>query len=612
MFAALESRPRPLRRALALPAIALLLASPLACKPKAAPEIPIVDDEATTAKTPAPVQAEPEPEPPPPPSVHVRASVRELSEFFALVKEITAAWSGEAFDVSAQAQAILLQMGYGPGMWSSLDWSGVMAGDLHFPLAEDALPGDSRAFGTLAAQSPRAVLDAVPESRRPQPLGDGVWEMVDDNLRVLFREQGQALEFALVPSDLDQASSLVAPALAGRRLQVVANEFPEGWLSARDFVDLPEGNPQADRVAAVIEGASELRFEVDAGTDRDLQLHLGALAPFELLGLDPLGPPRTQPTALEGLLPGQPVAVFAQTWGSPALIHKAIDRSVPLDQLPEPFAKIARDAIAAAHALLDQVKSDVVLGLYLTKSGKAALLVAADVKDEVQAGAALKTVSKSVVSALESYRELAGGSPEAAFKVTYKPGGGNLGQGKGDLLRLGPPKNMAADLERFEFFLTKKGEVEVISGVHGGVAYMALGGGAGELWADKRAGALASDGGLAQARAASGGCQVCVGIDPVGVTRMMATVARDATADKKTEKEYVAVLRDLGKLGELGDVGLGFQAQAGKGALALGVPRSLLMPPPATTEKVRALFDRVWDAYFDGEPSERKVSERAR
>ena len=64
-------------------------------------------------------------------------------------------------------------MGYGPGMWSSLDWGGVMAGDLRFPLTDESLPGDSRAFGTLAAQSPRAVLDAVPESRRPQPLGDG-------------------------------------------------------------------------------------------------------------------------------------------------------------------------------------------------------------------------------------------------------------------------------------------------------------------------------------------------------------------------------------------------------------------------------------------------------
>jgi hypothetical protein len=611
MFAALESRPRQLRRALALPAAALLLASPLACKQKEAPAIPIVDDEAKTAEAPPPVQAEPEPEPAPPPSVHVRASVRELGDVFALAKEITGAWSGEPVDVSAQAQAILLQMGYGPGMWSSLDWGGVMAGDLRFPLSDESLPGDSRAYGTLAAQSPRAVLDAVPESRRPQPLGDGMWEMVDDNLRVLFREQSKSLEFALVASDLDQASSLVAPALEGRRLQVVANEFPEGWLSARDFVDLPQG-AQADRVAAVFDGAGELRFEIDAGTDRDLQLHLSALAPFEHLGLDPLGPPRKQATALESSLPGAPVAVLALPWGSPALLHKALDQGIPLDQVPEPFNKIAREAIGASHTLLDQVKSDAVIGLYLTKSGKAAVLLSADVKDEVQAGAALKTITKSVVSALESYRELAGGSPDAAFKVTYKPGGGNLGKGKGDLLRLGAPKNMAADLERFAFLLTKKSEVEVISGVHSGVAFMAFGGGAGELWADKRAGTLANDGGLAQARAASGGCQLCVGLDPVGVTRMMATVARDAADDKKIEKEYAAVLRDLGKLGDIGDVGFGAQVQAGKGALALGVPRTLLVPPPATADKVRALFDRVWDAYFDGEPSEREAAKRAR
>ncbi len=598
---------RSLSRPLALSAAWLLALAPASCKQKEAPEIPVVDDEAGAPEPeleespPAVVDAEP------PPSVHVRASVRELDDVFAWVKESTGAWTGEPFDISAQAQAMLLQLAYGPGMWTSLNWSGLMAVDFQVPLTEEALPSDFRAFGTLAAANSRAVIDAVPEGRRPQPLGNGIWEMVDENVRLLFREQPAALEFAFVAADLDRATSLKSQVKGGRRLQVVADGIPEGWIDARDFVDLPPESQAMRQVAAVADGLSEARLELDAGTDRDLQLRLGALAPFEKLGLDSLGPPRVKPTALEGRMPGNPVAALSMPWGSPALLHASIDRSVPMDQIPEPFNKLARQAIGAAHELLDQVQDDVSLGLYVTKSGRVAVLLAADVKDEAAGAQSLRQITDAIVQALESYRELAGGSADVAFKVTTKAGGARLGRGKGDVLRIGAPKNMAGEADRVASFLTKKKEVEVISGVSDGVAMLAIGGGASELWGDTKAGVLASDGGLLQARRATDGCQFCVTVDPVGVTRMVATIARDRSTDGKVTKEYAKVLTELNKLGELGDVGLGLQLQTGRGALALGLPRALFNPDPAKAKRVRELFDRVWDAYFDGEPSEREA-----
>ncbi len=598
---------RSLTRPLVLSAAALFALAPLSCKQKEAPEIPVVDDEAGAtqpeAEESAPVVAEAEPLP----SVHVRASVRELDDVFAWVKQSTGAWTGEPFDISAQAQGMLLQLAYGPGMWTSLNWSGLMAIDFQVPLTEESLPSDFRAYGTLAAANSRAVIDAVPEGRRPQPLGNGVWEMVDENIRLLFREQPTALEFAFVAADLDKATSLKSAVTGPRRLQVVADGIPKGWLDARDFVDVPPDGQAMRQIAAVGDGLSEVRFELDAGTDRDLQLRVGALAPFEKLGLDPLGPPRVKPTALEGRMPGNPVAALSMPWGSPALLHASIDRSVPMDQIPEPFNKLARQAIGASHELLDQVQNDVSMGLYVTKSGRVALLIAADVKDEAAGGQALKQISDAVVQALESYRELAGGSAEVAFKVTTKAGGARLGRGKGDLLRIGVPKNMAGEADRVASFLTKKKEVEIITGVSDGVAMLALGGGAGELWGDAKAGVLASDGGLLQARRAADGCQLCITVDPVGVTRMVATIARDRSTDAKVSKEYAKVLSELGKLGELGDVGLGLQLQAGRGAFAIGFPRALLTPEPTTAKKARELMDRVWDAYFDGEPSEREA-----
>jgi len=597
---------RSLPRPLALSAVALFALSPVSCKQKVAPEIPVVDDDAGASQpeveeSPAVVEAEPLP------SVHVRASVRELDDVFAWVKQSTGAWTGEPFDISAQAQGMLLQLAYGPGMWTSLDWSGLMAIDFQLPLTEESLPSDFRAFGTLAAVNSRAVLDAVPEGRRPQPLGNGVWEMVEDNVRVLFREQAAALEFALVASDLDAATSLKSAVTGGRRLQIAADGIPKGWLDAGDFVDLPPESQAMRQITAVTDGLSELRFELDVGTKRDLQLRLGAIAPFEKLGLDPLGPPRSKPTALEGRMPGNPAMALSMPWGSPALLHASIDRSVPMDQIPEPFNKLARQAVGAAHELLDQVQSDVSMGLYVTKSGRVALLFAADVKDEAAGGQALKQINDAVVQALESYGELAGGSADVAFKVTTKAGGARLGRGKGDLLRIAVPKNMAGEADRVASFLTKKKEVEVISGISDGVAMLALGGGASELWGDAKAGVLASDGGLLQARRAADGCQLCVTVDPVGVTRMVATIARDRSSNPKVTKEYAKVLAELKKLGDVGDVGLGLQLQAGRGAFAIGVPQALLTPEPTTAKKARELMDRVWDAYFDGEPSEREA-----
>ncbi len=598
---------RQLTRSLALPAIALLALSPLACKQKTAPAIPVVDDEAQAPVTDLDdmpdVLAEPEPEPPP--SVHVRASARSFDDIFALIKQATGAWTSEPFDVDDQAQAMLLQMAYGPGLWNNLDWSGLMAVDFQVPLADDSLASDFRAYGTLASTNSRTLVDSMPEGSRPQPLGNGVWEMISDNLRVLLREQPAALEFAFVTSDLDRAAGLPAatPATATTRFAVVADNIPEAWLDAHDFIDLPESSQAMRQLSAVVDGISEVSFAFDAGTERDLRLSIEARAPFQQLGLSPLGPPRLRPTSLEASLPGSPFAVITMSWGSPELLHKTIDRSVPMDQIPAPFDKLARTAIGGAHSLLDQIQDDVAVAFYLTKNGRLAVIMAAKVRNEAAGAKALRDITDSMVQGLESYSELVGGSAEASIKMTFKAGGGRLGRGRGDLLRIRAPKNMAQETKRAAFLLSKKKEFEVLSGVQNGVAILAYGGGTSELWADKKAGTLAEDTGLAQARIASTGCQLCLSVDPVGITRLIATIARDRSNDTKITKDYSKVLGGLKKLGDIGDIGLGLRLQDDRGAFALGMPHRLLVPDPAVATKATALFDRVWDAYFDGEES---------
>jgi hypothetical protein len=54
--------------------------------------------------------------------LHVQASVSGLGDVLQLVKQATTAWNPKnPLDASAWVQAMLLQLGYGPGLWNSLD-----------------------------------------------------------------------------------------------------------------------------------------------------------------------------------------------------------------------------------------------------------------------------------------------------------------------------------------------------------------------------------------------------------------------------------------------------------------------------------------------------------
>ncbi|MCA9634992.1 MAG: hypothetical protein KC420_03050, partial [Myxococcales bacterium] len=193
-------------------------------------------------------------------------------------------------------------------------------------------------------------------------------------------------------------------------------------------------------------------------------------------------------TYAETLEPGAPVAAVEVSWGSPMLLHKMLDRSLPLDQIPAPFDKMARDAVGSAHALLDEVKGDAVIGLYLSKSGKVALVLAAEVANPGAAKGQLRTLTGSLAAALEGYRELAGGAKDAAFKVTLAQDGGRLGSDKVDLLAVSVPKNMEQEAAKAAYALSKKKELEILAGVRDQVAILAIGGGAAEVFADKKAG----------------------------------------------------------------------------------------------------------------------------
>ncbi len=583
-----------------------LVASPACTKTKKESTVPVVDDDAEAAKAKAEadakVAAEVRPAPtqaPSGPTLHVRGAVRELADVFTWIKLVTAAWTPESpFDVNAQGQALLLQLGYGPGMWANIDWNGVMAADLRLP--PDGAPGDLRLFGTIAAKNPRAVIDAVPEGQRPQPLGGGLWELVTEGTRVFFREGSAALEVALEVGDLEKSQGLVAFGKSGWRAQVVADEFPPGFIDPREIVDLPPQSPLMKQVSGVVEELKELRVEADIGSQRDLLIRAAAVAPFSRLGLDTLGPVRRQSTALEAALPGGAAAVLAIPWGSPAALHAMLDKNVPVDQVPAPFDTLAREALGGVHTLADQIQGDVVIAVYLAPGDSLAVVMAGTVRDEAASRQALRAIHGAAVKGLQTFGEMAGGK-DASFKIAVKSDGAAFAGGKADLITLGLPKNVEREADSIKFLLSKKKELEVIGGVSEGVAVLAFGGGARDVLGKAGRSTLASDVGLALARGASDGCHFCVGVDPVAALRLAAVVNRDTATDPAKAKELGKVAAELARVPSLGGVGLGLQVSADRGNLALGVPRTLMIPPPAVAKQLGGLVDQVTKPYFEGE-----------
>lgn len=584
---------------LALVTAALVAALvPSGCAKKTPPPaVTVVEDTPQDGAAPgAPVEADPAAprgKKPAGKPIHVTLNLRELGDVMTLVKQATTAWTPkQPIDPATQAQAILLQLGYGPGLWTSLDLAGAHALDATFHPQDTSY--DLKLAGSVAALSPKGILDAMPSSQRPQPLGNGLWELVQGDLRIIVREQPKSLEFALSQAELARAAGLAAAAGQGRRLQLRGEDLPKGMLESSDLLSmLPAGLRR--QVAGVLREATAAAIELDAGTDRDLALQLSAAGPFAKLGLSPLGPARAQPTALEAALPPGPALVVSMPWGSPETLHALLDKGVRVDQIPAPFDKVARDAIAGSHALLDQVAGDVVFAVYLSPAGEVTALIAAGVKDEAAARAAVRGVEQAAVAGLESFNTLTGEDKSAKIGVKFKADGARVGGLKGDQLTVDVPKNMDKEAAALEPVLGRKKQLQAISLVSGQVAFMAIGAGAQKLAGEVAAGlkaprktSLSTDGGLRQARQASQGCHFCVGLDPTAVVRLGLLMDPERRKDKARLKEIDAASAAYAKVG--GALGLGVRLEPETGAFALGMSKSLLVPPPAEAAQLSKLF----------------------
>ncbi|MGB1012518.1 MAG: hypothetical protein ACPG4T_00175 [Nannocystaceae bacterium] len=580
------------------------VAAPSGCRKDTSPPVAVVDDDAPDQRAqepaptpePAPVAVTPDPNAKP---MRVRASAREIRDMLEFVRIAIDRWSPESsVNPEAQIQAMLLQFGYGPGMWTNLNLDGVMAIDAEFPPPGSQMVVNNRVVGTLATVNTAKVIEAVPMTHRPQPLGNGLWELVRNEVRVLFREQAATLEFGLDMASLDAAPALAQQASnSGHRLSLTAWDFPTEGFQVSSLIGLPRST-FARTLDEIVAGMTSASFGFDAGQTRDIQMTLSAEAEFGRLGLGKLGAPRTAPTRLEQSLPGDAVAVISMPWGSPETFHKNLDRLVPVDRIPAPFDTLVREALASAHKILDGISDDVLLAGYLSPRGEVTVVLAAGVRDEATTRSGVRSIVDVLTRALASYNALSGGTTDVSFKAAWKPDAVRSSRGKVDQLTVTFPKNMQRELDAMAPLVSKKKAIEVYLHVDSELAVVAFGAGAkkyaSQLSQTPRA-SLGSDAGLALARQTTGGCHFCLSVDPLASARMFLTFVRLDPNDTSTE-ERVRIdraLKSLATVKLVGGAGAGLRFDAKQGAVGMGVSNSLALPPAATVTKLKSIFTKL-------------------
>jgi hypothetical protein len=541
--------------------------------------------------------------------VKVTVTIAGLDDVFEGLKKFGERWlPGQAMDPASDAQALLLGLGFGPGFWGNIDFSGPHSVYVAAPAEGDAGPESMELSGSLAVFDVPKLLESTPSEYRPQPLGDKMWEYNRDGERMLMRDAGKELLVGYTTADLDRAAKLRGQAGEGRRFRARATNIPVDQFDPVSLLGLPRDLPMVQAFSEVLKELEAFELQAEFGSTRDAELVASAQAPFHKLGLGPIGQPRAAATGLEGRLPANPVFVTTMSWGDPKLIHTMMDKSIPVGAVPAPFDKMVSQAIASMHALLDEVSDDVVLAMYVDKQGRATLLFAADVKATSGALEGVRGLNDVIVQGVDAQKALTGKDTKSAFDAKLAKDKLKIGSARADQLTVTIPASFEEDFEAMSAFLTKN-KLESFTMVHEGTAVVAIGAGAKALISDvgrslgkDRRDSLAQHDGLGRLRKAMGGCQICVSGDPTAYFRFRLMHVRDTADDKKVAKAASGKLGELDKTADLGDPGLGLRVAKADASLAVVVPQSLVFAPVATTEKFSEL------AEFLSDPSEAAVA----
>lgn len=589
---------------------ALLLASPLACK-NPGTNVTVADPDGGTepggeAAHTGPIQ--PQVERRPVEKIEINGSLVAAGDMLDAASQIANMWSPPepgmpAVNLRDFISLMLIQEGFGPGFFESIDLSGVHAFEFGFPHENQphATDADVDLALSLASTDPVRAIESMPQSMQPQPLGDNLWQLIEDEAQLFFRAQARAIEIGASMEALDVAHGLPAKVQPTPRIRATVTNLPPGDIDVSEMIPMPFGWSRV--MSSILNETTSVDWRADFGTDRDLTARLDAAAPFERLGLDPVGPATTRESELAKTLPGDAILTAVMPWGDPGLLHNMLDK-VPVDEIPAPFDSYVDEVVAGLHGTLATVEDEVLFATYVDNRGNVSLVLAAQTKDEAAMRKALREVWTAADKAFTDHIALVGNSPDHRYTVDFKKDGAKAGKFKGDLFTLTVPKDMHGDFDELTWLVGNKPKLEVATVVADGKVVVAIGAGQkqfmntlGRRLGKAKDGGLEAGGGLALARTLSDGCQFCIAVDPVEVGDLVLTIiAADPEEDKAVRKLAKDSIKKLDGLGFEGEVAFALRLDAAEGVLGFGVPKTLLFPDAKKVAAVLDIFEALDEA----------------
>lgn len=534
-----------------------------------------------------------------------------LAQLETLIFQIQGA-DGPKLKLRPLVESLLAQRGVPAAVTQQLDWSGRWTVHAGYPQPgqEHARPGDLEFVGKFASSDPNALLSALPAPWTMQADEGGVTQITHQErpeLSFAARGDGGQLIVARDPSQLDSAAALDGRPLPAR-VSLRSDNMHVGDIDPAQLLPLPAA--LAKPIGQALRSASSAEALLDLRRESGLRVHLQASADLSRFGFDFLGAAQTGPSELAARLPPGAALLISMSWGSPKLIHEELDRMT--QRVPAPFDAWIADVLSGAHATLDVVRDEVIVGLYFDDKGRASLIVAGAVKDQTKANAAVRKVLGGAHAIAEKYQGLVGDDRDYRFKSEFQPEGLGFSKAKVDLLSVTVPKAMLEDAKRLAMFLgTDKPKLEVLSHIDEKYGLVAFGAGARGVMSSwvrtlgkKREQSAESEGGLALARstgsgASSGaGCQLCVAVEPTRALQMWLTHERDFAQVDGAD----ARVQDAAKLTNQGPVAFGLRASNREVALGAAASGSVLFAEPSVIASIMRLGQLLPERLEDAAP----------
>ncbi|GEM_PF-2543598 len=599
---------------------------PLACQGTKASEVVVNEPVAARAPSSSGSEALDGPSSMPVEMIEIHASVDNLSDILAGLKQVITLWKtiDPALTESLPAdffpllQATLIQSGFGPGFLDGLNLEGRFAADVHYPQPHQAhaTNDDFELAATLPTKNSKGVINSLPKAFAPQPVGGDVWELRDNGSTLLLKANKHSVDLGRSHADFDRAHALLMRPTNGYAIQLRATNFPKDDLNPSNPLFFPELIEK--QLTQVLQGTTAVEASLDFGTGRSLKLMSALEAPIEELGLEYFGEAMTQASTIATLLPDDAAVAIAIPAGAPDQLHQQVDMlAFPQDLLPPPFYTWMNSTLQALHDILNGIQGDLVSAVYTDKKQQMTFVLAGGARDDLQP--AVRAFFRAIATGLEQYssftkamsvglKKYTGITKDDLalhYRVSFKENALTLAGLKSDHFYLTIPSGILEELgPQFAPLVGKKRpRLDVIVLHHEGKTFVAIGKGSKAIMTDiarrigkTQANNLESAGGLAFARSLDHGCHICIAVDPVESLRLGLIMAGLTPGyDPKTALAGLQEIREL----DLDPFALALRLEKGRGSIALGIPEDSIFGAP---EPLSTILGVVRSVLSDTEP----------